>query len=114
VSTPDPYQVLGLEPGASPEEVRQAYFQKVRAHPPERDPEMFKAVRAAYEQLSRAAETPDPLFQLREPEAWSPEQIRVKITVDTRFHREDVIMALRAWSDLGREDFSSDLREVDL
>lgn len=114
MSVSDPYQVLGLEPGASPEEVRRAYFQKVRAHPPERDPEAFKAIRAAYEQLSRSTETSDPLFQLREPETWSPEQICAEIRVDTRFHREDVMVALRAWSDLGREDFNSDLREVDL
>ncbi|MGC8879933.1 MAG: DnaJ domain-containing protein [Anaerolineae bacterium] len=114
MSVPDPYQVLGIEPGASPEEVRQAYFQKVRAHPPERDPEMFKAIRAAYEQLSRSPEVPDPLFQLREPETWSPEQIRVKVKVDVAFHPEDIMGVLRAWSDLGREDFSSEFREVDL
>lgn len=114
MSIPDPYQVLGIEPGASPEEVRQAYFQKVRAHPPERDPEMFKAIRVAYEQLSHPMEMLDPLFQLREPAAWSPGQIRTETKVDTRFHREDVMVALRAWSDLGREDFSNDLREVDL
>ncbi|MGQ9793530.1 MAG: J domain-containing protein [Anaerolineae bacterium] len=114
MSAPDPYQVLGLNPDASPEEVRRAYFQQVRAHPPERDPETFKAIRAAYEQLIRTTEMPDTLFQLREPEAWSPERISVAAKVDTNFHREDVMAALRAWSDLGREDFSSDLREVDL
>ncbi|MCS7259682.1 MAG: J domain-containing protein [Anaerolineae bacterium] len=110
----DPYQVLGLEPGASLEEVRQAYFEQVRAHPPERDPEIFKMIRAAYEQLNRPTETPDPLFQLREPATWSPEQVDVETRVNTCFHREDVLTALRAWSDLEREDFSSDWREVDL
>lgn len=114
MSVPDPYQVLGLEPGASLEEVRRAYFEQVRAHPPERDPEIFKVIRAAYEQLSRPMETPDPLFQLREPTAWSPEQVKVETKVDTRFHREDVMAALRAWSDLECEDFSGDWREVDL
>ena len=47
----DPYAVLGVSPEATPSEVRAAYFAKVRAYPPERDPEGFKRIRAAYEQL---------------------------------------------------------------
>lgn len=114
MSVPDPYQVLGIKPGASLEEVRRAYFEHVRAHSPEHDPEMFKTIRAAYEQIIHATETPDPLFRLREPEAWSPETVRKGAKVDTHFHREDIWLALRAWSDLVREDFSDDLREVDV
>jgi len=110
----DPYQVLGLRPGASHEEVRRAYFQRVRAHPPERDPETFKAIRAAYEQLCHSTEVQDALFQLCEPGEWPLDRIRVKAKVDTEFHPEDVIAVLRAWSELGREDFSGDFREVDL
>ena len=47
----DPYIVLGLQYGATSEEVRQAYFRMVRLHTPEVDPEGFKRVRAAYETL---------------------------------------------------------------
>src|SRR5438094_8911700 len=47
----DPYAVLEVDRGASAAEVRHAYRQQVRAHPPERDPEGFKRVREAYEVL---------------------------------------------------------------
>ncbi len=50
----DPYAVLGIGPGASDEEVRRAYIARVQEHPPERDPEGFKAVRWAYEKLRDA------------------------------------------------------------
>jgi len=47
----DPYEVLGIGAGASDAEIRRAYFARVEEHPPERDPEGFKTIRAAYEQL---------------------------------------------------------------
>jgi curved DNA-binding protein CbpA len=51
----DPYAVLGLEPSASAEQVRQAYFRLVRQYTPEAHPEQFKRVRAAYETLRSPA-----------------------------------------------------------
>lgn len=47
----DPYKVLGIERQATEAEIKRAYFTLVREHPPERDPEGFKRIRAAYEQL---------------------------------------------------------------
>ena len=47
----DPYEVLGIGLDASAEEIRSRYLTLVRAHPPERDPERFAAVREAYDQL---------------------------------------------------------------
>lgn len=47
----DPYQVLGVRPGCSEEEIRQRYLTLVRQHPPERDPQQFAAIRQAYEKL---------------------------------------------------------------
>ncbi len=47
----DLYAALGVKPEATPAELRKAYLQKVREHPPERDPETFKRVREAYETL---------------------------------------------------------------
>ncbi len=52
----DPYKVLGVERQATEAEIKQAYFSLVREHPPERDPEGFKRVRAAYEKLRTATE----------------------------------------------------------
>ena len=47
----NPYQVLHLERGARPEEVKKAYFKLVRQYPPETHPEEFKRIRAAYDKL---------------------------------------------------------------
>jgi len=58
---PDPWAVLGLDVGATDEQVRAAYIEKVRRHPPDRDQERFEQVRDAYELLrdprSRAKQT---------------------------------------------------------
>jgi curved DNA-binding protein CbpA len=47
----DPYEVLGLPPDADDEAIRRRYLELVRQHSPERDPEKFAAVRAAYDSL---------------------------------------------------------------
>jgi len=52
----NPYKTLGVERGASEAEIKQAYFALVRQHPPERDPEGFKRIRAAYEKLRAGGE----------------------------------------------------------
>jgi curved DNA-binding protein CbpA len=109
----DPYSVLGLAPGAAQADIRRAYLDLVRAHPPEREPEMFKRVRAAYEQLCTAdAQAETDLFLLQAPPAWQPP--RTVPTFDVAFHPEDVLTALQAWGDLGCTDFSADFREVTL
>lgn len=45
----DPYDVLGLPRHAGEEEIRRRYLELVRESPPDRDPERFAAVRAAYD-----------------------------------------------------------------
>jgi curved DNA-binding protein CbpA len=52
----DPYDVLGLSMHAGETEIRQRYLELVRAHPPDREPERFAAVHAAYEALRDPAE----------------------------------------------------------
>jgi len=52
----NPYKILGVERTASESEIKQAYFALVREHPPERDPEGFKRIRAAYEKLRAGGE----------------------------------------------------------
>jgi curved DNA-binding protein CbpA len=47
----DPYKILGVTAEATDVEIKKAYFALVRKHPPERDPEGFKRVRSAYDQL---------------------------------------------------------------
>ena len=47
----DPYQVLSLGPDADEAAVRQRYLALVRQYPPEREPQRFAEIRAAYDQL---------------------------------------------------------------
>ncbi|HEY3450658.1 MAG TPA: DnaJ domain-containing protein [Myxococcales bacterium] len=48
----DPYQALELERGADTRAIKSAYFRLMRLHPPEKEPEAFQRIRAAYELLS--------------------------------------------------------------
>ena len=107
----DPYRVLGVSPDASLADIRRAYWEQIRLHPPERDPEAFKLIRAAYEQLV-ATGAHDALFHLQEPEDWVPN--RIGAMIDSEVHAEDILVALHAWGDLAREDFTDDFREVSL
>ncbi|HEX4945628.1 MAG TPA: J domain-containing protein [Blastocatellia bacterium] len=64
----NPYKTLGLERTATAAEIKQAYFALVREHSPERDPEGFKRIRAAYEKLRASGErTQTDLFLIDEP-----------------------------------------------
>ena len=44
-------ELLGVSEAATLEEVRRAYFKKVKQHNPEVDPDGFAKVRGAFEQL---------------------------------------------------------------
>ncbi|MDR0377581.1 MAG: DnaJ domain-containing protein, partial [Spirochaetaceae bacterium] len=46
------YDLLGIEKTADKAQIKRGYFNQVRKYPPERFPEEFKALRAAYETLS--------------------------------------------------------------
>jgi len=50
----DPFFVLGVSESADDDEVKRRYLALVRAFPPERDPERFQAIRAAFEVLRTA------------------------------------------------------------
>lgn len=52
-----PWETLGLPPGADAASVKAAYFALIRDHPPDRDPERFKEIREAYEQLRSLSRT---------------------------------------------------------
>ena len=55
----DPYETLGLTPDADEAAVRRRYLELVREFPPERAPERFAQVRAAYEAVN------DPVARLK-------------------------------------------------
>ncbi len=45
------YEILGISSDATAEEIKRAYFAKVRQHSPDKDPKAFQEIRAAYERL---------------------------------------------------------------
>lgn len=47
----DPYERLGLPPSADETEIRSRYLELVRQFPPDRAPEQFAEIRAAYDAL---------------------------------------------------------------
>ncbi len=55
----DPFEVFGVSPDADDATIRRAYLRLLRLHPPERDPDGFRRIRAAFEavrsQQDRAA-----------------------------------------------------------
>jgi len=107
----NPYQVLGVSPTASDDEIRRAYFQLVREHPPEREPEQFKRIRAAYEILRDPLQRAEwDLFVAIQPPPPLPSRRPLK--PDLSLHREDVIWVLRAESELERRNFKRDFRPV--
>jgi hypothetical protein len=68
-------RLLGIEESApSRDRVRRAYMRKLRDHPPERDPDGFQRLRAAYERVLAIAE----LEESRS--ASSPNVIRLPVT----------------------------------
>lgn len=113
LTSSDPYAVLGLLRGASPRQVKRAYFDLVRQYPPEEHPDTFKLIREAYEKLRTAdvkAETD--LFLFQPPAPWEPRKRRRRIDLDV--HAEDIWSLLQNRGDLGRTDFRTDYRPVEL
>lgn len=107
----DPYHILGLARTATAAEIKQAYFAQVRAHPPERDAETFKRIRAAYERLrdpDRRMETDMLLL-----DAWpEPARRRRLPKLDLTLHTEDVLAAARSLTDLERSDWREHFGKV--
>ncbi len=108
----DPYAVLGLSqgPAATLDEIKQAYFTLVRAHPPEREPEDFKRIRAAYDRLK----TPEKKLEtdMTRLESWPEPALSLPGPLDFSVSPADVIRAARALSDLSRTDWREDFHEV--
>src|SRR4051812_6512177 len=50
----NPYDILKVPRPARDEEIRQAYLRLIREHTPDREPEKFKAISNAYDQIKDA------------------------------------------------------------
>jgi curved DNA-binding protein CbpA len=53
--SPDFYRRLGIVREASPDAIREAYYELIREYPPERYPDQFRAIREAFETLADGA-----------------------------------------------------------
>lgn len=58
-----PHLVLGIAATANPEEARIAYLDAVRRHPPDREPERFRALRAAMQAFCEPLEVAAARFE---------------------------------------------------
>lgn len=86
----DPYKVLGLDRNVDEKEIKRAYFQLVRKHPPEQDPEKFQEIRAAYDRLKVAkARALVDIFLLQPP---PPLPKRRGPRYDLNVHLEDLVV----------------------
>ena len=104
----DPYQELGLDPSVGDAELRKAYFALVRLHGPEKDPEGFKRIRAAYERLA----TPEQRLEtdLLRLQPWTPPALPAPDR-EPGLWVQDVLRAARSLSDLDRRHVREDCRE---
>ena len=107
----DPYSVLGLTRQATALDIKKAYFTLVRHYPPERDPQGFQRIRAAYEALRTPAARANTDRQLVQPPPpyVAPRQL---VPPDLDFHPEDRWLEARRDSDLDKTDFKADFRPV--
>ena len=104
----DPYRELGLDAAASDAEVRRAYFALVRSHGPEKDPQRFMGIRAAYELLATPGKRLETDLLLLQP--WTPPPLP-GLDRDPGLWAQDVLRAARSLSDVDRRHFREDFRE---
>lgn len=93
----DPYSMLELSPDSTDEAIRRQYLRLVRTYTPEREPERFAAIRAAYEKLR------DPTTRLRYQlfEAGKDEDLEALIT-DAKATRSPRRVPVAELLDLGQ------------
>ena len=103
----DPYIELGLARTATQAEIKRAYFQQVRQHPPEQAPEKFQLIRKAYELLrDPAVRANTDLFLLQPP---PPLPNRRRPAYDLKVHTEDIFIFA---TELVMTPMEEDFREI--
>ncbi len=107
----DPYAVLGIARTDDEAAIKRAYFRLVREYPPEREPEKFQELRAAYERIRSAeARSQTDLFLLQPPPAMPR---RRKLAYDLDVHADDILM-LALELGLARLSVQEDFHEPEL
>jgi len=89
----DPYRTLGILPSADDEAVRHAYLEAIRRCPPERDPQRFERIRAAFEAVrDTRRRLAHELFHAEPPTA---ADVLEWMLADSTRHRPDLSRLLR-------------------
>jgi len=112
----DPYRVLGLQPGASDEEVRRAYRQLAKKYHPDVNPgdahaaEMMNRINAAYDQIKNPQAQTTTREDPGDPFAgWYRQQERAQSRDDRA--EPDAFRTARSWIRVG--EFAEALRTLD-
>lgn len=107
----NPYKILHIPRDASDVEIKKAYFKKIREFPPEKEPEKFKEIRAAYEQIKSSTSRAEvDLFVVKEVEIKLPPRRSFSVQPPGR---EDLIKMIKLlFGDHYRTNFSADFRDV--
>lgn len=96
------FEILGVGPDASEIEVKRAYFKLIREHSPEKDPEGFKEIREAYEQMMAPQKDEErPPFTMTDPKAVTMKG-RLEEFINNRMWKEaikEAEAALVIWPD---------------
>lgn len=106
----NPYVVLGIPKNSSPDEVKKAYFNLIRIHSPEKDPEGFKRIRLAYDSLrdmDKRSQTD--LFLFNDPY----DEFNIKREEVKEYKGQiNLSAAIYILTDLSRKDFKDDFSDV--
>jgi len=107
-----PYDILGLTPQATAEEIKNAYFSLVRQHPPERDAARFKEIRSAYDHLKTERERFE--TDMRRWQDFPMPPLPTVTGLDLSVHDSDLLMVLEAASDLAAANLQKQFRDIRL
>ena len=111
----NPYKTLEVSRNANQGEIKKAYFKLIKKFPPEKEPERFKIIRAAYDSLktaSKKAETD--VFILKEPEETFvyPDETE-QSSNNTDINNEDILnILIELYTDLNKIEFERDYNEM--
>ncbi|WP_434659150.1 hypothetical protein ACMYSL_16945 [Klebsiella sp. MISC125] len=84
------WEILGLEPGAEPREIKRRFAQLVKVNRPEDDPVVYQRLRDAYEQALSSEENP-----IRDGDVWDDEEPVSKRATPTRIRFPTVNISAR-------------------